>query len=532
MWTSFIGSAAAAALALSGLTSAADAEAWKSRSIYQVMIDRYAHDDGSTTAECVPHLFCGGTWKGLKNNLDYIQDMGFTALQISPIVKNIDDHTSAGDPYHGYWPIDMYALNDRFGTEQDFKDLVDELHKRDMLLMVDVVVNHMTQAFDNELPPKIDYSKFNPFDDEKYFHDYCNVTDWEDPKEAQECWLYPYGAALADLKTESREVANEMNKWIKQLVSNYSIDGLRIDAAKHVNDEFLPAFVEASGVFAFGEVMEGQPETMCRYQSLGLLPGLPNYLEFYQLDKSFNGHSLELLADVRNQAASACNDTAALGTFIENHDLPRFASKNEDLAIAKNVMTYVILNDGIPTVYQGQEQHFNGNGTPFNREALWTSNYDRSAPLYVLTSTLNKLRNNAIKLSDEYLSTPSETIKSDVNHLCSRKGPDGSQIVFCINNKSSQGDNYEMTVRGFQPNDAVVEVLRCRTSTADAAGSVNVFMGKGEPKVYVPAAALKDTDICKETQEDGPVENGAAGLGVRGGVLAAAVLGWALMFVA
>jgi alpha-amylase len=66
-------SVAAAALAFAGLGSAADAAAWKSRSIYQVMIDRYAHADGSTDTTCDMSLFCGGTWKGLKNNLDYIQ---------------------------------------------------------------------------------------------------------------------------------------------------------------------------------------------------------------------------------------------------------------------------------------------------------------------------------------------------------------------------------------------------------------------------------------------------------------------------
>ncbi len=70
-------SAAAAALAFAGLGSAANATTWKSRSIYQVMIDRFAHADGSTDTTCEMQLFCGGTWKGLKNNLDYIQGESF-----------------------------------------------------------------------------------------------------------------------------------------------------------------------------------------------------------------------------------------------------------------------------------------------------------------------------------------------------------------------------------------------------------------------------------------------------------------------
>ncbi len=275
--------------------------------------------------------------------------MGFTAIQISPIVKNMEEHTAVGDPYHGYWSVDNYALNDKFGTEDDFQNLVAELHKRDILLMVDVVVNNMAQAFTNPVPPKVDYKKFNPFNDEKYFHKYCNVTEWDDPENYQDCWLYPYGVALADLDTNRTDVVKEMQSWIKGLVSNYSIDGLRIDAAKHVNDAFLPQFVEASGIFAFGEVLTGVTEHFCRYQTLGLLPGMPNYLDYYPLDVAFNGGSLAEVEVLRNKANTGCTDVHALGTFIENHDMPRFASKNEDLALAMNAMTYVILNDGIPT---------------------------------------------------------------------------------------------------------------------------------------------------------------------------------------
>jgi alpha-amylase len=179
-------------------------------------------------------------------------------------------------------------------------------------------------------------------------------------------------------------------------------------------------------------------------------------------------------------------------------------------------------------VYQGQEQHFNGSITPSNRETVWSSGYNKEAPLYVLTSVLNKLRNNAIKLSDDYISTPSETLWADVNHLCLKKGPSGSQIVFCINNKSSSGDSYQVSVGGFEANDKVVEVLRCKVSTADVSGNVTMYMGKGEPKVYVPQAALKDTGLCTTTEEDAPVaDNGASALGLTGSMLMAAVFGWA-----
>ncbi|KAK3937815.1 glycoside hydrolase [Diplogelasinospora grovesii] len=527
--------AAAAAIAFAGLSSAANITEWKSQSIYQVMIDRFARTDGSTTATCEPYLFCNGSWTGLINNLDYIQNMGFTAVQISPVVKNMEGETAVGEAYHGYWTQDDYAINEHFGTADDLKNLAAELHKRNMLLMVDVVVNNFAQAFNNIVPPKVDYSVFNPFNDEKYFHPYCNVTEWDNATNYQDCWLYPYGVALADVDTNSPTVVTMMQTWIKELVSNYSIDGLRIDAAKHVNDAFLPQFVEASGVFAFGEVLTGVVTDMCRYQTLNLLPGMPNYLEYYPLNSAFNGGSMTDIANMRNEAATGCNDTFALGTFVENHDMPRFASVNPDMALAKNAMTYVILNDGIPTVYQGQEQHFSGNGTPFNREPLWTSGYNTSAPLYVYAATLNKLRNNAIKLGgSSYVETPSDQLFVDVNHLCLKKGPYGSQVVYCINNKSSNGPSYTMSIGGFQPGDNVVEALGCTTSTADATGNVTMYMGAGEPKVYVTAKMIAGTGLCNTTTVAGPIKKSAAASlqGMAGGVLMAVVIGLATLFLA
>ncbi|KAK1978219.1 alpha amylase [Colletotrichum cereale] len=510
----------AALSALSALVSAADLEEWKSRSIYQVMIDRYAHDDGSTDHECELYKFCGGTWKGLMNKLDYIQDMGFTAIQISPIVKNMDDDTTVGEAYHGYWSLDNYAINDKFGTKEDFEALVAEMHKRDMYVMVDVVVNNMVQKLDS-LPPKLDYTKFNPFNDEKFFHPYCNVTEWGNATDYQNCWLYPYGVALADLATDTKPVVDEFGKWIKELVSNYSIDGLRIDAAKHVNDEFLPTFANASGVFAFGEVLTGYPNDFCRYQTKGLLPGMPNYVEYYPLNDVFFGGDLNQLADFRSQLRDGCTDVFALGSFVENHDMPRFAVRDEDMALAKNAMAYILLTDGIPTVYQGQEQHFNGNSTPFNREPLWQSKYDTEAPLYTLTSTLLKTRNQLQKMNKAFATTASEQLFVENTHLCIRKGPSGAQVVFCVTNKSSKGDSYELSVGGFAPGDQVVEILSCATSTADGTGNVTLFMSKGEPKAVVPVSALEGTTLCANGTKQAGKDNAA---GIVGGSLTLALV--------
>lgn len=75
---------------------------WRSQSIYQVMTDRFARTDLSTTAACSASagIYCGGTWNGLISKLDYIQDMGFTAVWISPITEQLSGTTVDGASYH------------------------------------------------------------------------------------------------------------------------------------------------------------------------------------------------------------------------------------------------------------------------------------------------------------------------------------------------------------------------------------------------------------------------------------------------
>jgi len=100
-------------LAGSSAVLAATKEQWKSRTIYQLLTDRFWRDDGSTSGCQNLGDYCGGTFNGIKNQLDYIQGMGFDAIWISPVIKN----TPGG--YHGYWAEDLYTINSFFGTSDD-----------------------------------------------------------------------------------------------------------------------------------------------------------------------------------------------------------------------------------------------------------------------------------------------------------------------------------------------------------------------------------------------------------------------------
>lgn len=148
---------------------------WRGKAVYQVLTDRFGRTDQSTTAPCDTAVqgYCGGTWKGIINKLEYIQNMGFTAIWISPVTAQLTQNTSDGEAYHGYWQQNIYGLNPNFGTAQDLQALSTAVHSRNMFLMVDVVVNHFASAGD---PSMVDYKSFYPFNDTSFFHPYCPIT--------------------------------------------------------------------------------------------------------------------------------------------------------------------------------------------------------------------------------------------------------------------------------------------------------------------------------------------------------------------
>ncbi|WPH01671.1 Hypothetical protein R9X50_00452200 [Acrodontium crateriforme] len=482
-------------------TFAATQDQWRSRSIYQILTDRFARTDGSTTATCNTgdRVYCGGTWKGIESKLDYIQGMGFDAIWISPITKNIEGQTPYGYAFHGYWQQDLYQLNSHFGTEADLKSLSDALHSRGMYLMVDVVTNHF--GYDGG-PDNINWSMMNPFNQQAQYHyPYCQVdfSDYQDETQITQCWAGDQQVALPDLRTEDSDVRDGFNTWISQLVANYSIDGLRLDSALQVETSFWSGFSKAAGVYIVGEVFENDVGFVCGYQNY--LDGVMNYGVYFAAINAFKSTSGDMsgLGDVLSSVKNACKDTGLLGSFSENHDNPRFAQLTGDWALAKNIIAFTILTDGIPIIYEGQEQHYDslgGSGDPYNREAIWYSKYNTGAELYQEIAQLNSIRKHAVNDDSSYLTYDNWAIYSDTTTIAMRKG----HMVTVLTNQGAQGANYTQSIPGgFDANSQVTDMLTCNSVQADANGNINVPMGLGLPRVYYPTARLAGSGMCGST---------------------------------
>lgn len=115
--------------------SAADASEWKQRIIYQLLTDRFARNDSSTAPCADLENYCGGSFTGMVAHLDYIVEMGFDAVWISPVVANFPGG------YHGYAAQNLYVINPMFGGEEGLKAFVKAAHDKGVFVMVDVVAN-------------------------------------------------------------------------------------------------------------------------------------------------------------------------------------------------------------------------------------------------------------------------------------------------------------------------------------------------------------------------------------------------------
>ncbi|KAM5531186.1 hypothetical protein V8D89_015156 [Ganoderma adspersum] len=490
---------------------AATAEQWRNRTIYQVLTDRFATSDNSSPrCNVTAAQYCGGTWRGIINRIDYIKDLGFDAIWISPIVANIEGNTPYGQAYHGYWSQDMNSLNPHFGNASDLRELSDELHRRDMLLMVDVVVNHMAST---KNPP--DFSALQPFSSSSFFHKECYITDYTNQTNIEQCWLGDRNVLLADINTENPAVVDSMNTWIKTLVANYTIDGIRIDTVKHVRKDFWSGFAQAAGVFTLGEVLNGDIAYVADYTQV--LDGVLDYPTWYSLVTAFansTGNITDLATKVWDSQARYRTGEFLVGSFLDNHDNPRFMSFVKDHALIRNAMAWPFVQDGIPILYQGQEQSFTGGKDPLNREALWLSGYVEQKALVTDVKLYNAARRAAMAHNTDFLKTPAQLYAVSQHTVAVSKPP---LLALLSNLGNDTAPNWNVPVAGYKPGETLVDVLTCNKVVANDKGGVLVTGKAGNPQILLPVTALDPKGrMCSNMATPGA--NGSASNTGRAGV--------------
>lgn len=356
-------------------------------------------------------------------------------------------------------------------------------HAAGILVMIDLTVNSMAYPGSHT---SVDYSTFaSPFNKASSYHPYCAI-DYTNATSILMCWLGDDNVALLDVDTTDNNIRSTYNNWISGVVSQYKIDGLRIDALKSVEIGFFPGFTKAAGVFTMGENYQADPTLNCDYQPA--VDALLNFPLYYGLFYAFNatGGGIQNLVNLIGQNQGNCTDTSLMGNFIENHDLPRYAGITADQHQRVNAIAFTFVMDGIPVAYYGQEQAFTGQTDPYNREALWTSGYDTTNPYYTIMKTLNAVRKNAIAQDDKFVLTNTTVVKHDVDYLCLKKG----DLLSCLFNDGIYGSNATLSIplTGYAANTQLIEVLTQNKTSTDASGSLSVKRNSGAPLIFYPAS--------------------------------------------
>src|SRR5438067_3323526 len=446
-------------------TRAAD---FKREVVYQIITDRFF--DGSTANNNPPQsaglydstktnwrLYWGGDLAGIQQKMSYLAGLGVTAIWISPPVDNLNTNIpdGQGNPtasYHGYQGRDFKRVEEHFGnasnTWTDFDNLVTAAHSNGIKVIIDFAPNHTTQDNAGEFGAFYDNGTLvgnYTNDTNGYFHHNANISGggWDDRYQVEYFTLFD----LADLNQENGTVDNYL-KASAQLFQQHGVDGFRIDAVKHVTWGWEYSFANSiytnADSFLFGEWYQGNTSDPLYHDSYKFA----NKSGISLLDFPLNTAIRNVFGSNTNFSdidavitAEGANFTwkEDLVTFIDNHDMSRFLSLNNNNNRLHEALAFVLTARGVPCIYYGTEQYLHndtGGGTdPYNRPMM--VNFDTTTTAYKLTAKLSTLRNSNPAVP--YGSMSQRWINPDV-YIYERKFF-GSVVLVAINKNETTAYN-------------------------------------------------------------------------------------------
>ena len=460
---------AAVALLLSILfhpLTGAFAADFKREVIYQIITDRFfdgnsANNNPSQSAGLYDstktnwRLYWGGDLQGIQQKMSYLAGMGVTAIWISPPVDNLNTNIpdGGGNPtasYHGYQGRDFKRIEEHFGnssnTWTDFDAMVSAAHSNGIKVIIDFAPNHSTQNNAGEFGSLYDNGTFlgnYTSDSNGYFHHNANISGggWDDRYQVEYFTLFD----LADLNQEHATIDGYM-KSAAQLFQQHGVDGFRIDAIKHITWGWEYSFTNSiytyGDSFIFGEWYQGNTSDPLYHDSYKFA----NKSGMSMLDFPLNTAIRNVFASNANfseidsvltQEGSNFTWKEDLVTFIDNHDMARFLSVNNNNNRLHEAMAFVLTSRGIPCIYYGTEQYLHndtsGGTDPYNRPMM--SAFSTSTTAYTLTNRLSSLRRSNPAIP--YGSMTQRWINNDV-YIYERKFF-GNVVLVAINKNETTG---------------------------------------------------------------------------------------------
>ncbi|MCP2731690.1 alpha-amylase family glycosyl hydrolase [Limnofasciculus baicalensis] len=415
---------------------------FRQETIYFIVVDRFNDGDPENNQGANPELYdsdredwgkyWGGDLQGIIDKLDYLKNLGVTAIWLTPLFEQVEALSVDMAAIHGYWTKDFKRINPRFiGKDENpslnatqseknttFDLLIAELHQRKMKLILDIVCNHSNPDVGGKkgelYNDGVKIADFND-DQDNWYHHYGEVTNWEDEWQVQNCEL----AGLATFNENNIDYRNYIKSAIKQWLDR-GVDVLRVDTVKHMPIWFWQEFNadiqnHKPDVFIFGEWIYSEPKNDSSVEfannsgmtilDFGLCMAIRKALAIGE-EEGFNLVQEILDLDYRYDGATE------LITFIDNHDMHRFQTLNPSPEMLRLAVILLMTTRGIPCLYYGTEQYLHddtngdinpyGNNDPYNRPMM--ESWDTETPFYRDIRLLSGLRrfNPATSLGSQW----------------------------------------------------------------------------------------------------------------------------------
>ncbi len=350
--------------------------------IYLLMPDRFAN--GNSVNDSNPILTDkfnradqggrhGGDIQGIKNHLDYLNELGVTAVWSTPLLEDNEPTNS----YHTYAQTDVYKIDPRYGTNEEYKELASELHKRNMKLIMDYVTNHwgINHWMMNDLPTYTWINQFPGYANSNYrmTTQYDTNASKIDAKYCMDGWFVK---SMPDLNQKNPLVLNYLIQNAIWWIEYANLDGFRVDTYSYADKEGISKWTktimdEYPNFNIMGEVWMHNQAAIAYWQKdskIGAIQSfnsyLPTVMDFTLLDvisNSLNEEKAEWNKGMINIYDNFSNDYLYaninnLLVFAENHDTQRFnQAVGRNLDKYKLAMTLIATIRGIPQIYYGSE---------------------------------------------------------------------------------------------------------------------------------------------------------------------------------
>ena len=431
--------------------------------------------------------------------IDHIKEIGCTALYIGPLFESVG---------HGYETTDYKKLDSRLGTNEDLKNFVAACHEKGIKVIFDGVFNHTGRDFFafKDIQQNREHSR--------YLNWYCNVN-FGGNNEYNDGFSYENWGGynlLVKLNQRNPEVQNYICDVIRFWVSEFDVDGIRLDAADVLDFDFMRALRRTAAevkedFWLMGEVIHGD---YSRWVNGETLHSVTNYALHKALYSGHNDHNYFEIAHTVKYLQNMGN--LDLYNFVDNHDVERIYTKLSNKAHFAPVHVLLYTLPGVPSIYYGSEFGIEGKKEKFSddslRPALNIEDYADAVqknPCTALIAALGKVRQHTPALS--YGSYAELQLTN--RQFAFARDLDGVRVIVTVNNDDNAAGmslpagncaEYIGTLTGQK-----VSVQGGRINVTVAANSGEIWIPAGDMPEYTPVKTeIPTTETAKA--EEKPAE--------------------------